>query len=439
MPAGPPIQTPGPSAQAPTSLPQNIGFISTRFAGTDGVSLESAKWAQIFWDHQHVSYWYAGKLDRDPKASMLVPEAYFYDRDNVWINERAFGVRTRGAELTRKIYEVAEQLKGTLYQFIEKFSIDILVIENALCLPMHIPLGVALTHFIAETGIPSIAHHHDFYWERARYSVSAVDDFLNMAFPPTLPSVEHVTINSFAQHDLAWRTGASSILVPNVLNFENPPPEEVIESDLRERIGLEPDDVVLLQPTRVVPRKGIEHSIALVSQLKNPKCKLVVSHESGDEGLDYHEALLELADESGVDLRFVPADINTAAPLPSNGTSVTSLAEVYAQADLITYPSLYEGFGNALLEAFYYRKPVLVNRYAIFIADIEPKGFQVITMNGFLTRHVLEQVRRVIGDDEHRTQMVDQNFELGKKFFSYSVLRRRLRSLVTSFTGLDNL
>jgi len=420
-------------------LSQNIGFVSTRFAGTDGVSLESAKWAQILWDHQHVSYWYAGKLDRDPKISMLVPEAYFYDRDNVWIGERAFGVRTRTPEMTRKIYQVAEHLKDTLYQFVERFSIDVLVAENALSIPMHIPLGVALTHFIAETGIPAIAHHHDFYWERARYSVSAVDDFLNMAFPPTLPSIEHVTINSFAQHDLSWRTGASSILVPNVLDFEHPPREEVMESDFRERIGLEPDDIMLLQPTRVVPRKGIEHSIALVSQLRNPKCKLVVSHESGDEGLDYHDALAELAEESGVDLRFVHADLSTAALRPSNGTSVTSLAEIYAQADLITYPSLYEGFGNALLEAFYYRKPVLVNRYAIFIADIEPKGFQVITMNGFLTRHVLDQVRRVITDDEYRTQMVNQNFELGKKFFSYSVLRRKLRSLITNFTGHDDL
>ncbi len=420
-------------------MPQNIGFVSTRFAGTDGVSLESAKWAQILWDHQHVSYWYAGKLDREPQISMLVPEAYFYDRDNVWINERAFGVRTRTPELTRKIYEVAEHLKGTLYQFVDQYSIDVLVAENALTIPMHLPLGVALTHFIAETGIPTIAHHHDFYWERTRFSVSAVGDLLNMAFPPTLPSIEHVTINSFAQHDLSWRTGASSVLIPNVLEFENPPPEEVTGSNFRERVGLEPDEIVLLQPTRVVPRKGIEHSISLVSQLKNPKCKLLVSHESGDEGLEYHQALMELAEEAGVDLRFVPTDLSDSVPPSGNGASVASLAEVYAQADLITYPSLYEGFGNALLEAFYYKKPVLVNRYSIFIADIEPKGFEVITMNGFLTRHVLEKVRRVITDEEHRKEMVERNYELGKKFFSYSVLRRKLRGLITSFTGLDDL
>ena len=58
---------------------ERIGFVSTRFSGTDGVSLESAKWARILWDHRHVSHWYAGKLDRDPEASMLVPEAYFYN------------------------------------------------------------------------------------------------------------------------------------------------------------------------------------------------------------------------------------------------------------------------------------------------------------------------------------------------------------------------
>lgn len=419
-------------------MSQNIGFVSTRFSGTDGVSLESAKWAKILWDHRHISYWYAGKLDRNPEISMCVPEAYFYDRDNVWINERAWGARTRTPELTRRINGVADHLKGTLYDFVDTYKIDILLVQNALCIPMHIPLGVALTHFIAETGIPTIAHHHDFYWERPRFSVNAVGDFLEMAFPPKLPAIQHVTINSFAQEDLAWRTGASSIMVPNVLDFENPPPPAPDDSDFRKRIGVEPDDVLILQPTRVVPRKGIEHAIALVAQLRNPKCKLIVSHESGDEGLEYHDALVELAQQSGVEIKFVHG-----AVLPgesgAHGASVSSLAEAYVHADLISYPSLYEGFGNALIEAFYYRKPVLVNRYSIFITDIEPKGFQVIAMDGFLTRRVIEQVQRVINDAEYRNEMVEQNYELGKRFFSYAVLRRKLRSLITTFTGLDDL
>ena len=202
----------------------NIGFVGTRFAGTDGVSLESAKWAQILWDHRNVSYWYGGKLDRDPAISMEVPEAYFYDRENVLINEQVFGVRTRTPRITKKLYELSEYLKGTLYNFVEKFDIEIMVVQNALCIPMHIPLGLAITHFIAETGFPTIAHHHDFYWERSRFAVNAVEDILRMAFPPSLPTIQHVTINSFAQHDLSWRTGESSLLVPNVLDFESRPP-----------------------------------------------------------------------------------------------------------------------------------------------------------------------------------------------------------------------
>jgi len=423
----------------PAHVPHNIGFVSTRFAGTDGVSLESAKWAQVLWHYKHVSYWYAGKLDRDPGVSMLVPEAYFYDRDNVWINERVFGVRTRPTEVTRKIFEIADHLKQTLYQFVEKFSIDILIVQNALCIPMHIPLGVALTHFIAETGIPTVAHHHDFYWERSRFSVNAVEDILAMAFPPTLPSIQHATINTFAQQEFAWRKGASSVLVPNVLDFENPPPTDPPAGDFRAKIGLQPDDVMILQPTRVVPRKGIEHAIALVAQLRNPKVKLVVSHESGDEGLDYHNALMELAEQSGVDLRFAPTQSSPEVQFSTNGVPVTPLQEVYAHADLITYPSLYEGFGNALLEAFYYRKPVLVNRYSIYIADIEPKGFEVISMDGFLTRRVIDEVRRVMEDADYRQKMVDRNYELSKAFFSYVVLRRKLRSLITNLTGLDDI
>lgn len=420
--------------------PQHIGFVSTRFAGTDGVSLESSKWAQILWDHEHVSYWYAGELDRDPSISMNVPEAHFSHPEIAAINQQVFGRLKRDSDLTRKINELADFLKRTIYDFVEQFKIDILVVQNALCIPMNIPLGVALTHFIAETEFPTIAHHHDFYWERDRFAVNAVGDFLEMAFPPRLPSIQHVTINSPAQQDLAHRVGCPSILVPNVLDFETPPEEaDLYAADFRTEIGLSEDDILVLQPTRVVPRKGIEHSISLMAQIKDPRFKLVVTHAAGDEGLDYLNSLVEMANNNGVDLRFVDTRIGDSRHADAEGKKVYSLWDTYPHADIVTYPSLYEGFGNALLEAFYYRKPVMVNRYSIFQADIEPKGFKVISMDGYLTKSVAAQVRRAIDDEKYRTEMVDHNYELATKFFSYSVLRRKLRAIVCNFTGQDNL
>lgn len=417
-----------------------IGFIGTRFAGTDGVSLESAKWAQLLWDHEHVSYWYGGLLDRDESISMSVPYAYFKHPDIEWIDDRVYGRRQRTPDVTQRIWSYAEFLKTTLYEFKKRFDVEIFVVENALCIPMNIPLGVAIAQFVAETGFPTIAHHHDFYWERDRFAVNAVQDFLDMAFPPSLPSIQHVTINSFAQAQLSRRKGESSTLVPNVLDFEKPPlePDEYSQS-FRDDLGFESDDIIFLQPTRIVPRKGIEHSIALLAALDNPKCKLVISHESGDEGHDYMVALKDMAEQEGVDLQFVSTRVGEIRATNKEGQRTYTLADTYSQADFITYPSMYEGFGNALLEAFYYRKPVLVNRYSIFITDIEPKGYKVITMNGLITRNVIEHVRKVITDDDYRIEMVKHNYELSKAFFSYSVLRRKLRAMITNVTGVDDL
>jgi glycosyltransferase involved in cell wall biosynthesis len=261
-----------------------------------------------------------------------------------------------------------------------------------------------------------------------------------MSFPPALPSIQHVTINSFAQEDLSHRRGQSSVLVPNVLDFENAPEEpDEYARGLREELGLEPDDIMFLQPTRVVPRKGIEHSISLVAALDNPKCKLIISHDSGDEGHDYRNALYEIAENNEVSLTFCSDRMGEKRGEDDQGRKIYTLADFYSVADFITYPSLYEGFGNALVEAFYYRKPVLVNRYSIFITDIEPRGFQVITMNGYLTREVVARVERVIHDRAYREAMVNRNYELGTRFFSYSVLRRGLRVLLTNYTGLDDL
>ena len=104
---------------------KNIGFISTRFAGTDGVTLESAKWAQVLWDDKNISYRYAGRLDRHPDISMCVPEAFFGHSENQWINDRIWGTTYRSRLVSERIQEMAKYLKETLYDFVDKFHIDI--------------------------------------------------------------------------------------------------------------------------------------------------------------------------------------------------------------------------------------------------------------------------------------------------------------------------
>lgn len=418
---------------------KRIGFVSTRFCGTDGVTLEAAKWADVFTGAGHQCFWFAGELDREPGESFLVPEAHFHHPENRWISARIFGCKRREPEVSDRIHALAGRLKEQLHRFIAEFAVDLIVSQNVLTIPMHIPLGVALTETIAETLVPTIAHHHDFYWERTRFSVSAVADYLRMAFPPSLPNIAHVTINSAAQEELALRTGLSSVVIPNVVDFENPPRFSAEhKAEVRRSLGLEPEDIVLLQPTRIVQRKGIEHAIELVRELGDPRCKLVISHEAGDEGYEYRDWLQEYARASGVDLRLVKTSFsdpfNFRNCKQGNGNT---LWEIYPHADFITYPSLYEGFGNAFLEAVYFRQPLLINRYATFVRDIEPMGFDLVTMDGFLTHRNVAQVRELLVNPERRRAMVEKNYAIAARHFSFAVLRKHLNYLLINFFGMD--
>lgn len=416
--------------------PQRIGFISTRFAGTDGVSLESAKWAEALADDRHESFWYSGRSDRPPEISMCVPEANFAHPENVWINGHIWGATRRHPILSRRIRSVADYLKFTIREFISRYDISIAVIENALTIPMHVPLGAGIAELLCETPVPAIAHHHDFYWERQRFGVSAVPDYLDMAFPPRRPSLQHVVINEVAQEELSRRKGLPSVLVPNVLDFENPPPPpDGYAAEVRAELGLLPGDVFVLQPTRVVPRKGIEQAINLIKKLGDPKYKLIISHESGDEGEDYRRLLEEWAQSSGVDLRFVSNRVGDVRQFDSEGRKIFTMWDLYSQADLVTYPSLYEGFGNAFLEAVYFKVPIIVNRYAIYGRDIEPKGFRVPAMDGFVTQRMVGEVHRILTDLEYRRDMVEHNYRVAARYFDYSELRRRLRTVIANIAG----
>ena len=409
----------------------NIGFVSTRLAGTDGVTLETRKWAQVCRKLGHSVAFCAGQLDPELQPSKLIPEAHFTHPEIDAIQQKCFGVRTRTPETTEHIHAMRRKLKQEIAEFVRQFSIDVLVPQNVLTIPMNLPLGLALTEFIAETGIHTIAHHHDFYWERQRFIVNAVQDMLDAAFPPSLSSIRHVVINTPARRELAQRKGVPASLIPNVFDFDaEPPATDDYARDVREQLGLKPDDIMILQPTRVVARKGIEYAIDFVRRLKEPRAKLVVSHSAGDEGMEYYKWLSDLAQAEGVDIRFVANRFSETRKVDEHGQKLYSLWDIYPHADLITYPSVYEGFGNALLEAIYFRRPILVNRYSVYMIDLEPLGFEAITMDGYVTGAVIEHARRVLNDPELRKRMTDRNFAIARKHFSLAVLRRRLHNLL---------
>ena len=410
---------------------KRIAFVSTRIAGTDGVSLEIAKWAEVIERMGIECCYIAGESDRPAERTFLIEEAHFNHPAILDLSERAFEKERRTPALTDDLLKMDLILRDKLNAAVKQLGADALIVENALTIPMNLPLGMALVAEIQEQGLPCVAHHHDFFWERERFLVSAVDDVLRYAFPPALPQIQHVVINSLAGEEFSRRTGLSCRIIPNVMDFANPPaPADDYSRQFRGEIGVADDDLLILQPTRVVERKGIEHSIELARRLAPDRAKLVITHASGDEGDAYAKRIREFAELLRVEVIFADRWISDQRGTAPDGRKLFTVHDVYPEADLVAYPSTYEGFGNAFLEAVYYKRPIVCNRYAIYRTDIEPVGVRPILFDGFPTDETVDEIHRVLSDARYREEMVEHNYEVASQFFSYEVVEDELRLMI---------
>ena len=118
-----------------------------------------------------------------------------------------------------------------------------------------------------------------------------------------------------------------------------------------------------------------------------------------------------------------------------NGEKTFSLFDAYPAADLVTYPSQIEGFGNALLEAINCRRPVVTSTYRILKTDIQPKDFRLVEFDDTFRPDFVEQVRDLLQDSERVEEMVDHNYEIGRRFYSYSVLETQLKTVLQQSMG----
>ena len=383
-----------------------IGMIGARFAGLDGVSLESAKLADALVRGGHEIAWFGGEVGEGFTPSVVCAAAGFGTPENDDIERQAFNGGDP-AIVRAAVWDIASEIQPALGAFIDENDLDGLIVENAWAIPMQLPLALATAQLVTDRGIPTIGHHHDFSWERARFAESSVPDLIEDLFPPALPTVAHVVINSLAKRDLLARRGLESTVLPNVMDFEEGPPHRDGGNTFRSMAGIAAGDIVLLQPTRVIRRKGIELTIDLASAMDGDPVVVVTHPDDLDDA--YWAELTAQATGLGVDLRILDV-----------GRDLSDLSSAYEAADLVCFPSQYEGYGNALVEAVYHRRPVLVNRYSVYVSDIAPLGFDFVEIDGEIDSEAVIMANRITTGETSTLEATEHNFTIGEAELSYS-------------------
>jgi glycosyltransferase involved in cell wall biosynthesis len=244
---------------------------------------------------------------------------------------------------------------------------DVVVVEN-LC---SLPLNPAAATVVADVlrGRRAVLRHHDLPWQRPRFE--------GLPPPPDDPAWVHVTVNELSRGQLAER-GIEATTVYNAFDPE-PPTGDRAATRAHWRVGAKHPMVV--QPTRAIARKGVPTAVALAEALGAVYWLLGPTEEG------YEAELAEVLSR---------ARVRVLRGLPTG-----RVADAYAAADVVAFPSQWEGFGNPVIESALYRKPLAVHRYPV-ARELERFGFRwfdaddpaVVTADAELLDHNRAVARR---------------------------------------------
>jgi len=446
----------------------NIALCHYRVGETDGVSLEMDKCKNVLENMGHKVYFVAGSTGTSD--GYIIPEMNYRFKEDLKIGRNAY-LKLEDYqdedELIGAIRKQTLKIEKGLRKFLIENKIDLIVPHNIFSIGRSIPTAMALANVIKELGIRCIGHHHDFHWERDNFSqptCNFVRKALEEYFPPKDDLISHVVINSIAQKELKARRNLDSIIIPNVFDFDEKLWDvDDYNIDFREKLGIKDNDILMLQATRVTNRKAIELAIDVVGEMQKEENRKILEEAklyngqsfNGNSRIvlvlagmietadDYVERLKTRAEESNVELLFIN-NLVEHSRCTKNNNKIYSLWDTYVFADIITYPSIQEGWGNQFLEGLFAKKPMLVFEYDVYKKDIKEKGFKVISLGDkyeldeyglakvdkkIIKRAAGECIKLLIGKD-YREKMVEENFQLGREFFSHESLEEKLKMIV---------
>lgn len=453
-----------------------IAFFQNRLGRTDGVSLEVDKWRRILEERMGHTVVYCSGND-DVPGNYVIPELYAL-HPVTWKILRNGTVELTDYEnefdLERDIYAHADAIEQKLLEFIRDERIEMLI-PNNLCSGGYQPAaGIAFHRVIRATGLPTIVHSHDFYFEdsgEVDATCHTVASIYERYFPPKLPNVQHVVINRISQREIAGRKQISATVVPNVFDFDQPRWEaDEYNRAFRAAFGIGADDIVFLQATRILDRKGIELAIDLVERIGRVELRsnLVGVRTAGDgtfgdesrlvllcagivENIGitgaYWEKLRSKAERLGVELVHVGDRVRHSRGMDDGGEKVFSLWDSYVWADFVTYPSQWEGWGNQFVEAIFAKLPVVVFEYPVWTSDLHAAGFRVVSLGSEtsgvdtdgLVRvsseridHSAREIVELLVNPSVREDVVQHNFDVARERYSLDVLHEHIGALVGS-------
>jgi mannosylglucosylglycerate synthase len=436
-----------------------------RVGHTDGVSLEIGKRSRLLRNMGHKVYLLSGPIQYG--ADFIIPELE-YDQDPI-AGLRKNSVEkctdyTSAEELESTLFSIADTIEHQLNEIFEGISFDGVYIHNMLSMAVNLPASIALVRSLRKYGIPCVGVHHDFYWA-GDFSTSPafpfVANILHEYLIPQDKGFRHLVINSIDRQRMEGAFGISPEINYDVFDFEgiNLTADDY-NINFKQVLGLDEGDIVILHATRIVPNKAIEFAFqftqylcSLRSKLENRRLYhghrfttsnrivLLLPGNTESARLWYKASLEEYARGLGIEALFLGDRIQPQRRTEKD-KKVYSFWDSYVWADLVTYTSIWEGWGNQFIEAVAAKKNIVVFEYPVYKSDIAGEGYEVISLGDQYLPAEGAQCKKlpetavdaavrssidILLDQKKYRERAEKNYRIGKRHHSFAVLEEYLR------------
>ncbi|MCY1720574.1 hypothetical protein OU798_09490 [Prolixibacteraceae bacterium Z1-6] len=393
--------------------------------------------------------------------------------------------------LDELIHENAMYAKQVIKEWVDENDIDLIIAHNT-SHPYNFITAVGLGYYIEELREQGIiwpklmVWWHDSYFERDIFASpnKVIQKYLKYLPGTYVDSIAFINnqqiqlgekvfgqynigkLDKFFEHrttvvpntsEIPWewehlKTDSENVICPKQDNYNKDFMKDIgLEKQVESRGFTMDDTVILLQHTRVVPRKKIELAIDLAFELekkfkKNNKNKcvaLIVSGHSGDEQNQYlnnlyvhYTELCKANTDSNVVLIFGEHNILSHRDIIVdkkfyNFAEIPSIIAAYG--GLGTYFSDVEGFGNNLLEMISFALPAVINKYEIYKEEIEQYGFDLPAIDGGgVTKELVDSAYKLLTDIAYRNKVVLHNLKVLKEKLDHKIIADKLEPIIKS-------
>ncbi len=254
---------------------------------------------------------------------------------------------------------IFEILKDSLRDF------DVLIAHNVLSMPYNLPLTLAL-HRLANTQyIKIISWNHDSPFFYPTYPEYLNDEAFRI-LKERNPHIHYVTISESRVKEFSALYGVDPSAITFIPNGIDPIRFFRLDSQTVRLIQEEKlfmADLILVQPSRLHPRKNIELSILVLHALRQmgKEVRFLLTgafdpHER--KTVQYFNKLIRMAEDLGVRQNLIMVADYTFKSGEKLPASRVVMHDLYLISDMLFLPSRQEGFGIPLLEAGMIKLPI---------------------------------------------------------------------------------